>query len=265
MVVSIIAGSFRRGGITRTSDSPYAQLPGADDGSVSEAGGYAEKRFQRGLRSWRRRAVRPLVAVSAPIVVVTLALATATGSSPLWFAAGLALGGAAAIVAIARDDPPADVANWGLGAQGERRTGEVLGALESEGWQVQHDLELRRGGNLDHLVLGPQGVFLLETKTVRGRAAIEDGVLTVQSRDDDETVSRHRGLRGRLVADAAAMGREIARTSRVRPWVFPVVVIWGEFPRRVVEDRGVAYVHGDELVAWLRSRRPIPHELELAS
>jgi hypothetical protein len=244
-------------GVTRTSDSPYAAPAAADDASVNEAGGYAERRFRRGLDSWRRRAVRPLVAMTAPVVLGTLVLAIATGSSPLWFAAGLALGGAGAIVSLVRDDPPPEVANWGRGARGERRTAEVLGALELEGWRVEHDLQRPRGGNVDHLVRGPHGAFLLDTKTVRGRASVEDGVLTVQSRDDDETVWRYRGLRGRLVASAAAVRRDL-----VHAWVVPVVVVWGEFPSGVVEDRGIAYVHGEELVDWLRSR---PQELPLAS
>jgi hypothetical protein len=265
MVVSIIATSFRRPGITRTSDSPYAWRRAADDVSVNAAGGYAQQRYQRGLASWRRRAVRPLVLACSPVVVLAILLAAATGSGPLWFAAGLALGGVGAIVSVARHDPPSDVANWGLGAQGERRTGEVLRALETEGWQVQHDLELRRGGNLDHLVVGPHGVFLLETKATRGRADVEDGTLTAYSSDDDETVWRHRGLRGRLLANAAALSREIAGSANVRTWVQPVVVIWDEFPRRVVEDRGLAYVHGDDLLVWLRERRPVPRELELDS
>src|SRR2546421_235951 len=44
-----------------------------------------------------------------------------------------------------------------------------------------------------------------------------------------------------------------ARVGR-RPWVQPVVVIWGEFPQRRLEDNRVIYVHGSELLAWLGSR-----------
>jgi hypothetical protein len=232
---------------------------------MSTAGGYATRRYERGLRSWRHRAIRPLVAVCSPIVLALVAVAALTGAAPLWFGAGLALGGSLGMIMLARDDPPPDVANWGLGASGERRTGEALAALEAEGWQVEHDRELSRGGNLDHLVVGPNGIFVVETKSIRGRAAIEDGMLAVHARDDDETVWRHRGLRGRLIAISATLANEISRSTRIRPWVHPVVVIWGEFPAGVVEDDGVAYVRGDELVAWLRSRPPIPHEFELAS
>ena len=81
-----------------------------------------------------------------------------------------------------------------------------------------------------------------------GRIAVEGGALTGRLGDDDETVVRYAGLRGRLLAAAA----RLARKSTVRPEIRPVVVIWGDFPPRAVDDGGVAYVHGDELDAWLR-------------
>jgi hypothetical protein len=37
-------------------------------------------------------------------------------------------------------------------------------------------------------------------------------------------------------------------------WVAPVIVLWADFPEGVIEHRGVTYVAGEELVAWLESR-----------
>ena len=34
----------------------------------------------------------------------------------------------------------------------------------------------------------------------------------------------------------------------------PVIVLWSDFPQRVVVQNQCAFVHGDELVDWLRSR-----------
>jgi hypothetical protein len=159
MVVSIIATSFRRGGITRTSDSPYARPPDADDPTVE--------------------------------------------------------------------------------------TAAVIDRLVSEGWEHRHL-------GADDLIAGGAGVFLLATKGVPGRVAIEDGALTARLDDDDETVIRYGGLRGRLLGAAGRLGRGVRA----------VVVIWGDFPGGVVEDDGVAYVHGDELTGWLGSQQ---RELRLAS
>lgn len=47
---------------------------------------------------------------------------------------------------------------------GERAVGEFLDKLRAEGYHVFHDL-LGDGFNLDHVLIGPAGVFTIETKT----------------------------------------------------------------------------------------------------
>lgn len=49
-------------------------------------------------------------------------------------------------------------------------------------------------------------------------------------------------------------GRLAVDVETAQTWVTPVMVLWADFPQRVVEGR-CAFVHGDELVTWLRSRR----------
>lgn len=64
--------------------------------------------------------------------------------------------------------------NDALGYLGERAVGEALEPLVSEGFRVFHDVpaEGRTGKfNVDHVVVGPNGIFAIETKTRRkGRA-----------------------------------------------------------------------------------------------
>jgi hypothetical protein len=50
------------------------------------------------------------------------------------------------------------------GADAEAEVGALLNELRREGWIVMHDLVQPREGNIDHLVSGPGGVFLIETK-----------------------------------------------------------------------------------------------------
>jgi hypothetical protein len=50
------------------------------------------------------------------------------------------------------------------GADAEAEVGALLNQLRREGWIVMHDLVQAREGNIDHLVSGPGGVFLIETK-----------------------------------------------------------------------------------------------------
>jgi hypothetical protein len=57
-----------------------------------------------------------------------------------------------------------------MGLSGERRTGEVLARELPQDFVLINGLKLPRGaGDIDHLVIGPTGVFLIETKTMAGQ------------------------------------------------------------------------------------------------
>jgi len=49
-------------------------------------------------------------------------------------------------------------------AWAEEDVGLTLNELWRESWTVMHDVEDPNGGNIDHIVSGPGGVFLVETK-----------------------------------------------------------------------------------------------------
>ena len=70
--------------------------------------------------------------------------------------------------------PSPDAVAWRRGAAGERRTARLLGPLERQGWVVLHDLALPGSrANLDHLVIGPGGVFVVDSKQYRGRLQLD--------------------------------------------------------------------------------------------
>lgn len=56
--------------------------------------------------------------------------------------------------------------NCRLGFTGERLVGEELNQLLADGFQVFHDIPLQ-GYNVDHVIVGPTGVFAVETNTRR--------------------------------------------------------------------------------------------------
>ncbi|MEU0371037.1 nuclease-related domain-containing protein [Streptomyces sp. NPDC006283] len=47
---------------------------------------------------------------------------------------------------------------------GERRTGAELGRLTRHGWRVLHSIPLTYGEDIDHLLIGPGGVFTIRTE-----------------------------------------------------------------------------------------------------
>ena len=70
--------------------------------------------------------------------------------------------------------PSPDAVAWQRGAAGERRTARLLSQLERHGWAVLHDLALPGSrANLDHLVIGPGGVFVIDSKQYRGRLQLD--------------------------------------------------------------------------------------------
>ena len=62
-----------------------------------------------------------------------------------------------------------DSVAWYLGAKGEIVVGEILSRLPPE-WHVFHALPIgTKGSDIDHLVLGPGGIFTINTKHHNGK------------------------------------------------------------------------------------------------
>ena len=68
---------------------------------------------------------------------------------------------------------------WRKGAFGERVTSFWLGRLP-EGWYVFHDIPVgARGANIDHLVIGPGGVFTVNTKNLTGSIRVNPRTIQI--------------------------------------------------------------------------------------
>jgi hypothetical protein len=143
-----------------------------------------------------------------------------------------------------------------LGLAGERAVAELLELIAHDGFWVVHDLR-GQGFNVDHVIVGTQGVFTIETKTLSkpsaGDARIRfDGVsLTV----DSHTLERDPLVQAR--AQASWLRRTLEElTGRSYP-VRPVVVFPGWFVERTVSaaQHDVWVLEPKELRGWL-SREP---------
>ena len=63
-----------------------------------------------------------------------------------------------------------------LGLDGEKTIGQLLEANRRNDWHVFHDIPCNRG-NIDHVLIAPQGVFAIETKT-RSKPAEGEPIVT---------------------------------------------------------------------------------------
>ena len=145
---------------------------------------------------------------------------------------------------------------WAAGAVGERRVAEALAELPPE-WLVLHDRLLfpgRSETNLDHVLVGPAGVVLIDAKNWAGNLTEwEGGLFKHQFTPSGER--RHVPVH-REVDNVMRMGTEMARRIQV-----PVTVVvalagaqaddFGE-PRLV---RNVWVVPVKQLFNWLSTRR----------
>ena len=141
---------------------------------TAAAGGSARAEFQRrrGRDRERLRRARPaLLAFGLAIAMIGLLLA-AFGPTPtgpvgpsfriFYFFIVLA---AVVMTPVAMFALPASTIAWRTGAIGEERTGELLLPLEAAGFCILHDRAIPRSrANIDHIVVGPPGVFIVETK-----------------------------------------------------------------------------------------------------
>lgn len=219
---------------------------------VSSAGQYAEKRYRRGRRSWRRSARRPLAITCGPFIAAGIVVLVVDTQLLSW-AGGAVFGVFTALWIVIRESPPRYVENWLAGAEGERKTAQALRRLERKGWTARHDVQ-RRYGNYDHIAVGPSGVYMLETKKLEGVVEIRDGVPYLSRRHDPDATEKFTRMRSTALSAAAEIKSDIEHRCGESFWVQAVIVFWSEFPEQVTEYDRCAYVHGSRLRDWLRER-----------
>jgi Nuclease-related domain len=138
-------------------------------GSLGRPGrsAFAQYRRRRSeeLAGWTRGLARraPLVAAAGLVAGVLADQAGLPG-------AGLAGLTVAVLVGWRLRFRPSEQARaWQRGAHGERQTARLLDRLGRDGYVVFHDLALPDSpANLDHLVIGPSGVFVIDSKQWTG-------------------------------------------------------------------------------------------------
>ena len=141
---------------------------------------------------------------------------------------------------------------WVWGAAGEEWTAEELERLGPE-WRVFHDLPNGRS-NLDHVVVGPAGVFLVDSKNLSEPARVDESGLRAGR-------LRYGGAGARR---AAVQLKEEIEASGRSVWVQSVLCVWGELEGGTAEHDRVLYVPGPVLCETLSSRpsRMSPAEVE---
>ncbi|WP_223855518.1 MULTISPECIES: nuclease-related domain-containing protein [Streptomyces] len=133
--------------------------------------------------------------------------------------------------------------SWYAGLEGERRVGRELERLSPLGWRVLHGIEKGNGGDIDHLLIGPGGVFSINTKNHRGASVwIGDSMAKVNG-------GKPRPYAAASLAEADFVQGVLGRYCAFKVSVEPVLVFVGiasldraatQYSVRIYQEREVA-------------------------
>jgi len=96
-------------------------------------------------------------------------------------------------------------AGYRRGSEGEKKVTKIFTSALGDEYSLINDVYIHDGyGNIDHIVLGPNGVFVIETKNYAGRIVC----------DGDEWSSQHTGKFNRLLHyDLGSPSRQVKRNA----------------------------------------------------
>jgi hypothetical protein len=147
--------------------------------SVGRPGASAQGEYRRRRATECARWTRGLPWRAGAVLAVGVAAGRLGAQAAPDLAGLLAVAAAAGLGWRLRFRPSADILAWRRGTAGERRTARLLAPLERHGWAVLHDLAIPgTQANIDHLVIGPGGVIVVDSKRYRGRLRLDrDGMV----------------------------------------------------------------------------------------
>lgn len=208
----------------------------------SRAGRYARGNARRKQYDYLRRNWLPHLGVTIVAVAVIVVCSMAV---PGEYLRGLAVGaGCTAMVAVQWTwiVQATGTAGLAMGEQAEQWTAASL--RKRDGWRLVNHVNLRQS-DIDHVLVGPTGVYAVETKWAA--AAITPEWLATARRQ------------------AARNAKDLSLWSPTRPYgpAQPVVVVWGPSTKDlppITHDMAVPVVVGYHLDTWWDAQRsPSPH------
>lgn len=156
----------------------------------------------------------------------------------------------------------AERANWDLGRQGEIEVSNYLDELRAKGYGVFHDIQCNENispFNVDHLVVSPHGIFIIETKTRRKRY-VRNNRVNFDGRDkikisghaeDTETIPN-------VLSKARWLSDHVLpiRSDEAKYPVFPIIVFpgWSVIGAQFGKE---AWVINHKMIQWEIPKQPV--------
>lgn len=213
------------------------------------AGRYARTEVRRSQRDFVRRHWRFLAGVAAGISAAGgLGAIIARNSFERGLLLGSGLTAAAAAVAHLVTVLTGSAAR-GMGEVAEKWTAQELRPLLDHGWRLVNHVSLRGNTDIDHVLVGPGGLYVLETKW--------GGTAYRLTPPDTMTLGAARSV-SQVAAD---LSRALPRKAAVGD-ALPLVVVWGTAAQQLkdeasptaVASTGAGIIAGARLREWAMRR-----------
>jgi hypothetical protein len=138
------------------------------------------------------------------------------------------------------------------GERGERHVAELLEELRTDGYKPIHDI-VRDGFNVDHVLVGPSGVFAIETKFRSGHGEITfrngEGVFVGDRLEEKDCLKQACG-------NTVAIRNLIQENCGRREYVTPVVVFVGDWKiRNKWRDTNLRVFTPERLLDYIRDQQ----------
>ena len=139
------------------------------------------------------------------------------------------------------------------GERGELHVADVLEELRSEGYKPVHDI-VGNGFNIDHVIVGPGGIFAIETKYRSGKGEITfrngESLLLSGFPEEKDCLKQARG-------SAKAVSQLIPKTAHGTNGSHPIVVFVGDWKiRNDWRDTDARVFTPDGLLRYVRNQQP---------
>jgi hypothetical protein len=216
-------------------------------------------------RHLTRVALRRILVWSVPMLAVAiLMVAVAFMHLPVWLSL---------IAILLVPAYPAALKRWERGAskavdpvltglEGERELAATLRAALGDDYYLVHDVDFGRG-NVDHVAIGPAGIFTIETKADLGKVTTEEDELYVNR------ISRTRDLK-QAYAEAMVVRDYLQEVSRTkdrmtgqRYYVTPLLVFTRANVYSYGACRGVFVMDLDRLPGFIKNEKRADARLTL--
>lgn len=148
---------------------------------------------------------------------------------------------------VVRRELRAPMKSWFARLSGDREIARQLEPLVHGGYDVLHDVDLGRG-NVDHVVVGPSGIYAIETKAWTGRFYLGGGGRRMRSGFFADNV------RKQAVRSAALVENRLAMCGLDASVVAVVALASSTLPHGPMSVRHAHVVDGQNLATWIARR-----------